>query len=47
LPFVEVRTAEKLPWATTPAVHSFATQPDLDGYAPLVDGFAREGARPR
>ncbi len=46
VPFVEVNTAEKLPWATTPARHSFATQPDLDGYAPLVEAFAREGARP-
>src|SRR5215510_12975677 len=45
-PFVEVYTAEKLPWATTPAVHSFATQPDLEGYRPLVEAFAREGARP-
>jgi hypothetical protein len=46
VPFVEVFTSEKLPWATTPAVHSFATQPDLEGYAPLVEAFAREGARP-
>jgi hypothetical protein len=46
VPFVEVFTAEKLPWATTPAVHSFAAQPDLDGYWPLVEAFAREGARP-
>jgi len=45
-PFVEVFTSEKLPWATTSAVHSFATQPDLDGYAPLIEAFAREGARP-
>ena len=46
VPFVETHTAEKLPWATTPAVHSFATQPDLDGSTPLVEAFAREGARP-
>jgi hypothetical protein len=45
-PFVEVFTSEKLPWATTSAVHSFATQPTLEGYAPLVEAFAREGARP-
>jgi hypothetical protein len=45
-PFVEVFTSEKLPWAMTSAVHSFATQPDLEGYAPLVEAFAREGARP-
>jgi hypothetical protein len=45
-PFVEVYTAEKLPWATTGAPHSFAQQPDLGGYQPLVDAFAVEGARP-
>lgn len=42
---VEVYTADKLPWAT-PAFHSFPTQPDLDGYAPLIEAFARNGARP-
>jgi hypothetical protein len=47
VPFVEVNTSEKLPWAATPAKHSFPTQPDLDGYQPLVEAFAREGARPR
>jgi hypothetical protein len=34
VPFVEVFTSEKLPWATTAAVHSFA------------EAFARGGARP-
>ena len=29
VPFVEVNTSEKLPWAGTPALYSFATQPDL------------------
>jgi len=46
-PFVEVFTAEKLPWATTGARHSFASQPDLDGYAPLLEAFAGEGPHPR
>ena len=46
VPFVEVFTSEKLPWASTGAVHSFATQPDLDGYGPLLEAFARDGARP-
>ncbi|MER8751789.1 GFA family protein [Mesorhizobium sp. M1050] len=45
-PFVQVFTAEKLPWAVTNAVHSFESQPDLDGYAPLIEAFAREGTRP-
>jgi hypothetical protein len=46
MPFVEVFTSEKLPWATTSAIHSFSTQPDPEGYAPLIEAFAREGARP-
>jgi hypothetical protein len=45
-PFVEVHTAEKLPWAKTSAAHSFAAQPDIAAYAPLVEAFARKGARP-
>ncbi len=45
-PFIEVYTAEKLPWAETSAPHSFETQPDLEGYAPLIEAFARDGARP-
>jgi hypothetical protein len=46
-PFVEVYTDEKIPWATTSAPHSFASQPDMDGYTPLLEAFQREGARPR
>jgi hypothetical protein len=45
-PFVEVHTCEKFLWATTPAKHSFATQPDRDGYTALIEAYAREGARP-
>jgi hypothetical protein len=45
-PFVETYTSEKLPWATTGAVHSFAGQPDMQAYTPLVEAFAREGKRP-
>ncbi len=45
-PYVELYTAEKLAWATTPAKHSYATYPAPDGYGPLVEAFAREGARP-
>jgi hypothetical protein len=45
-PYVEVHTSEKLGWAATAAVHSFAGQPDLDGYGPLIEAFARDGARP-
>ena len=46
VPYVEGFTSEKLPWATTPARYSFATQPDMDGYQPIIAAFAREGARP-
>jgi hypothetical protein len=45
-PFVETYTSEKLPWAQTPARHSFATFPEEGGFAPLIEAFAREGARP-
>jgi hypothetical protein len=45
-PFLEVNTSEKLAWAVTGARHSFATEPDLAGYQPLVAEFAQSGARP-
>ena len=36
-PFVEVFTDEKLPWATTPAKHSFATMPaSMEEWGPLI-----------
>lgn len=45
-PFVEMATAEKLPWATTPAVHSFAGFPALEAYEGLMEDYAeRQGAR--
>jgi hypothetical protein len=40
-PFIEVWTREKLPWATTPAVHSYATEPAYEDYAALVPEFAQ------
>jgi hypothetical protein len=46
VPFIEVWIQERLPWASTPAVHSFATQPPFEDYAKLIEEFAREGARP-
>jgi len=39
-PFVEVCTAEKLPWATTPAVHSYAGTPGYEEFVPLVKEYA-------
>ena len=40
VPFVETMTSEKLPWATTPAVHSFANFPPLDRYQSLAEQYA-------
>jgi hypothetical protein len=46
VPYIEVWTREKLPWASTPAVRSYASQPDMDAYLSLTEEFARSGARP-
>ena len=46
VPFAEFWTSEKLPWASTPAKASFATDPPDDSFAGLLAAFAREGARP-
>lgn len=43
VPFIETCTAEKLPWATTPAVHSYETYPPMEAYGDLVAEYA---ARP-
>lgn len=39
-PFIETWTNEKLPWATTPAVHSFAQLPPPERYPELLEAFA-------
>jgi hypothetical protein len=44
-PFIETMTAEKLPWAQTPAVHRFAGFPSMDQFASLLEEF-RAWARP-
>ena len=41
-PFIETWTSEKLPWATTPAVHSFATLPAFEDYEGLTKEFAAQ-----
>jgi len=46
VPFIEVWTQEKLPWASTPAAFSYATQPAFEDYARLLEDFAQRGARP-
>jgi len=45
-PFVETYTAEKLPWASTPAKHSFEGVPEMSTYEELVREFSVEGKRP-
>ncbi len=39
-PFIELWTAEKLPWATTPARHSFAGPATLEDFQSLMTEFA-------
>jgi hypothetical protein len=46
VPYIEVWTQEKLPWASTPAVNSFETKPKFEDYARIIEDFARRGARP-
>jgi hypothetical protein len=42
-PFVETCASEKLPWASTPAVHSFPDIPPLDAYQGLVAEYQASG----
>lgn len=42
-PFIETYTSEKLPWATTPAVHSFEKFPEFSDYERLTAAFAERG----
>ena len=46
VPFIETWTSEKLPWAATPARHSFETVPELPAFEPLIAEYAERGARP-
>ncbi|WEX76149.1 GFA family protein [Sinorhizobium numidicum] len=39
-PFIETWTSEGLPWATTPAVHSYETLPPLEAYEGLLQEYA-------
>ena len=44
-PYVEMYTGEKLPWATTPAAHSFETDPSDERFMELVEEYARVSGR--
>ncbi|MCY1010809.1 GFA family protein [Nannocystis pusilla] len=46
VPFIETATSEKLPWASTPAKHSFPDLPPPEQYGPLMQEFAARGPRP-
>jgi len=41
-PFIETMTAEKLPWVTTPAKHSFEGFPEMDRFQGLMEAFAKD-----
>lgn len=41
-PFMETWTSEALPWALTPAQHSFAAFPAMEDYPGLLDEFAKK-----
>lgn len=42
-PFIETQTAEKLPWATTGAAHSFDRFPPMEAFPALMAEFAAKG----
>jgi hypothetical protein len=39
-PFVETYTSEKLPWAATPAAHSYEKFPPMEDFEPLMAAYA-------
>ena len=46
VPYAETFSSERLPWASTPAKHSFPAIPELPDFQPLIEAYAKEGARP-
>ncbi|MDB5526212.1 MAG: glutathione-dependent formaldehyde-activating [Rhizobium sp.] len=42
-PFIETWTSEKLPWATTPAKHSYEALPAMDAYEGLIKEYMASG----
>ena len=39
VPFIESYTSEKLPWAATPAIHSFEKFPPMKAYEDLITAY--------
>jgi hypothetical protein len=46
VPFIETFMSEKLPWATTPARHSFEKFPAMADYAGLLAEYAKHVSQP-
>ncbi|WP_085025405.1 GFA family protein [Ensifer aridi] len=46
-PFIETWTSEGLPWAATPAVHSYAALPALEDYDGLLREYAEQALKPK
>ncbi|WP_372001063.1 GFA family protein [Tistrella mobilis] len=46
-PFIETWTADKLPWVTTPATHSYPGFPPMEAYPALLAEFAGGTTAPR
>lgn len=46
MPFVETQTAEKLPWVSTPAQHSYEHFPPFEEWQGLAEDYAGRGVRP-
>ena len=44
-PFAETYLSEKLPWAVTPAVHSYEKFPPMEAWEGLMREYAGRGAR--
>jgi hypothetical protein len=44
-PFIETQTAEKLPWANTPARHSFERFPEMEQYGALIAEYQTTASR--
>jgi len=43
-PFIETWTLERLPWARTPAVHSFEKFPPMEAFAGFIEEFANQSS---
>ena len=43
-PFVELMTSEKLPWAVTPAMHSFHKFPAFEDFPALIKEYSQASA---